>query len=134
MKSSRRVLLLLAATLVATAAHAQYGATPIKHVVVIFQENRTPDNFFQGLCTANGDVPGRSASGAGGTYVDRFYLCERRSPDSPINPGWTGHWVLIWITVMVDRAQRDDQRVEFRVQQSGNYRQTVVQRSGRVWG
>ena len=24
--------------------------TPFKHVVVIFQENRTPDNFFQGLC------------------------------------------------------------------------------------
>src|SRR5215471_10121683 len=24
--------------------------TPFKHVVVIFQENRTPDNLFQGLC------------------------------------------------------------------------------------
>src|SRR5215469_14897664 len=24
--------------------------TPLKHVVVIFQENRTPDNLFQGLC------------------------------------------------------------------------------------
>src|SRR5262252_5554986 len=23
---------------------------PFKHVVVIFQENRTPDNLFQGLC------------------------------------------------------------------------------------
>ncbi len=35
------------------------GTTPpppgkIQHVVVIFQENRTPDNLFQGLCTANG--------------------------------------------------------------------------------
>jgi len=30
----------------------------IQHVVVIFQENRTPDNLFQGLCTANGGVPG----------------------------------------------------------------------------
>lgn len=37
MRSSPRVLLLLAATLVATAAHAQYGTTPIKHVIVIFQ-------------------------------------------------------------------------------------------------
>ena len=25
-------------------------STPFKHVVVIFQENRTPDNLFQGLC------------------------------------------------------------------------------------
>jgi phospholipase C len=30
----------------------------IQHVVIIFQENRTPDNLFQGLCTANGGVPG----------------------------------------------------------------------------
>jgi phospholipase C len=26
----------------------------IEHVVIIFQENRTPDNLFQGLCTASG--------------------------------------------------------------------------------
>lgn len=32
--------------------------TQIKHVVIIVQENRTPDNLFQGLCTANGGVPG----------------------------------------------------------------------------
>src|ERR1700722_9475605 len=30
----------------------------IQHVVIIFQENRTPDNLFQGLCAANGGVPG----------------------------------------------------------------------------
>src|SRR5215469_14186326 len=24
--------------------------TPFEHIVVIFQENRTPDNLFQGLC------------------------------------------------------------------------------------
>jgi phospholipase C len=65
MKFRLRVLLLLAAGLVSTLALAQYGTTPIKHVVVIFQENRTPDNLFQGLCTANGGVPGCSASGAG---------------------------------------------------------------------
>jgi phospholipase C len=44
------------------------GTTPppppgkIQHVVVIFQENRTPDNLFQGLCTANGGVPGCGTS------------------------------------------------------------------------
>ncbi|MFY9903983.1 MAG: alkaline phosphatase family protein [Terriglobales bacterium] len=68
MNSNPRVLLFLVATLVATAAHAQYSNTPFKHVIVIFQENRTPDNLFQGLCTANGGVPGCSATGAGGTY------------------------------------------------------------------
>jgi phospholipase C len=34
------------------------SASKIQHVVIIFQENRTPDNLFQGLCTANGGVPG----------------------------------------------------------------------------
>jgi phospholipase C len=33
-------------------AHAHYPPeNPIKHVVVIVQENRTPDNLFQGLCS-----------------------------------------------------------------------------------
>jgi len=39
----------------------QIGTSPgskINHVLVIFQENRTPDNLFQGLCAANGGVPG----------------------------------------------------------------------------
>jgi phospholipase C len=56
MKSTLRVLSLLAAAgLAATSVHA---ATPFKHVIVIFQENRTPDNLFQGLCTANHSKPG----------------------------------------------------------------------------
>jgi len=68
MQSSHRVLLLLATVCMAAVAHAQYGNTPIQHVVVIFQENRTPDNLFQGLCTANGGVPGCDATGSGGKY------------------------------------------------------------------
>jgi len=68
MKFTPKVLFLVAAALVATSAHAQYGSTPIKHVVVIFQENRTPDNLFQGLCTTNGGVPGCNPSGTGGAY------------------------------------------------------------------
>lgn len=39
------MLVLLFGTLV---AHAQISS--FKHVIVIFQENRTPDNLFQGLC------------------------------------------------------------------------------------
>jgi phospholipase C len=68
MKSHCRLLLAVSVTLAASAAHAQYGTTPIKHVVVIFQENRTPDNLFQGLCTANGGAPGCNATGTGETY------------------------------------------------------------------
>jgi phospholipase C len=32
-------------------ALANAQITTFKHVIVIFQENRTPDNLFQGLCT-----------------------------------------------------------------------------------
>jgi phospholipase C len=87
MKSRSRVLLLLATALVATAAHAQYGSTPIKHVIVIFQENRTPDNLFQGVCTANGGVPGCSTTGSGGTYdiVSTYVNADgQRVPLTPV--------------------------------------------------
>ncbi len=34
----------------------------IEHVVIIFQENRTPDNLFQGLCTTNASACGTSSN------------------------------------------------------------------------
>ena len=40
------------------------SAGKIQHVVVIFQENRSTDNLFQGLCSANGGVPGCGPSPA----------------------------------------------------------------------
>ncbi|MGA2003230.1 MAG: alkaline phosphatase family protein [Terriglobales bacterium] len=67
MKPTLKAVALLVAALTPISVHAQYGANPIKHVIVIFQENRTPDNLFQGLCAANGGVPGCSVS-AKGTY------------------------------------------------------------------
>src|ERR1700723_2227583 len=86
MKSIPRVLLLLAATLGATAAHAQYSNTPLKHVIVVFQENRTPDNLFQGLCTANGGVPGCSPTGAGGTYEIVSTYVDANGKTVPLTP------------------------------------------------
>ena len=51
----RLYVLLVLACSGAVPAHAKETrniqfSTPFKHVVVIFQENRTPDNLFQGLC------------------------------------------------------------------------------------
>src|ERR1700692_3623820 len=45
MKLSAQVLLVAT---VGTLAHAQFPSQ-IKHVVIVFQENRSPDNLFQGL-------------------------------------------------------------------------------------
>src|SRR5262249_26758677 len=44
----------LAIVLVYLAAQPPANAqiTSFQHIVVIFQENRTPDNLFQGLCSA----------------------------------------------------------------------------------
>jgi phospholipase C len=57
---------------VGIAADAQYSPNnPIKHVVVIVQENRTPDNLFQGLCTFGaGCGPGSSQYHITSVYVD----------------------------------------------------------------
>ena len=49
MKTASRFLLLFA-LLAPLVAHAQISS--FQHVVVIVQENRTPDNLFQGLCAA----------------------------------------------------------------------------------
>ncbi|HKV41174.1 MAG TPA: hypothetical protein VJX67_18355, partial [Blastocatellia bacterium] len=48
MKPILNILLLIC--LPAAAAEAQISK--FKHVIVIVQENRTPDNLFQGLCVA----------------------------------------------------------------------------------
>ena len=86
MKSSRTFVVFVAAALAATAAHGQYGKTPIQHVIVIFQENRTPDNLFQGLCTANGGVPGCAPTGASGTYNIASTFVNADGQTTPLTP------------------------------------------------
>lgn len=50
MRPASRLLLFLLG--LAVTVHAQFSIPNFKHVVVIVQENRTPDNLFQGLCAA----------------------------------------------------------------------------------
>jgi phospholipase C len=54
MKLTASILFLTGAGAIAASAQASSSApTPsFKHIVVIVQENRTPDNLFQGLCAA----------------------------------------------------------------------------------
>lgn len=69
MKGTLRTSTLLTAVLAAVVVQAQYVTPPIKHVVVIFQENRTPDNLFQGLC-----LVGTCGTGAGQFDISSTYL------------------------------------------------------------
>src|ERR1700674_177542 len=71
MKFAAKSLLFLIA-LAATFAPGQTYNTQIKHVIVIVQENRTPDNLFQdSVLTANGaDIIAPQTGGkCGSTYV-----------------------------------------------------------------
>jgi hypothetical protein len=74
--------------LTASAAHAQYPANnPIKHIVVIVQENRTPDNLFQGLCTQGpGCGPGSNQYHIRSTYVDAAGKRQRLQPVGLASP------------------------------------------------
>ena len=49
--------------------------SPFKHIVVIFQENRTPDNLFQGLCAPPyGTADSCSPMAVDGQYDPRHLL------------------------------------------------------------
>jgi len=59
-----------------------------QHIVVIFQENRTPDNLFQGLCSApNGSAAGCSTTPTASQYnIQTSNWLDRSSPAGVIQP------------------------------------------------
>ncbi len=71
----------IAATLGSLSSDANLGVTPIQHVIVIVQENRTPDNLFQdpNLINAGADIQNYGVNSTGRTI-----------PLTPINLGTTG--------------------------------------------
>lgn len=74
--------LLPALCLAAIASHAQPATSiPIRHIVVIVQENRTPDNLFQGLCSSTagcGSAPNQYDIQS--TYVDANGKTQQLQP------------------------------------------------------
>jgi phospholipase C len=76
MKSIVKYILVLAS--IGTAlVHAQIAS--FKHVVIIFQENRTPDNLFQGLCT--------TASACSITPTGKQYNIQTKDWKDKTSPG-----------------------------------------------
>jgi phospholipase C len=65
MKFLAKAVVLLLATIGSVLASAQISS--FVHVVVLFQENRTPDNLFQGLC-----IPPYGSSSACGTNSNQY--------------------------------------------------------------
>jgi len=68
MKLAARLLVLISLAATATLTFAQTYSTQIKNVIVVIQENRTPDNLFQdqNLINAGADI---SQSGLCGTTI-----------------------------------------------------------------
>ncbi len=69
MNIRNRTICLFLGSAASTALLAAQTASPITHVVIIFQENRTPDNLFQDpVLIANGaDIAGSGVNSAGQT-------------------------------------------------------------------
>jgi hypothetical protein len=62
---------------------------PFKHVVVIFQENRTPDNLFQGLCAPPyGTAESCGTAPLSGQYdIQTGNWLDKTLPGGTIQPG-----------------------------------------------
>src|SRR5580700_5140672 len=85
MKSTVKVLLLLT---FCGAMLVQAQISSFKHVIVVIQENRTPDNLFQGLCAAPfGNSKSCSASPTGSQYdIQRSQWLDSSSSTGITNP------------------------------------------------
>src|SRR5215467_5981197 len=67
-------------------AQTQIATTPhFQHVVVIFQENRTPDNLFQGLCTSSSKCSTTPTTSQYNIQTSKWL--DNTSPGGVIQPG-----------------------------------------------
>ena len=83
----RSTVCLLLASLTASVASAQISQ--FQHIVVVFQENRTPDNLFQGLCSAPyGTAASCSSTPAAGQYnIQTNNWLDKTSATGVTQPG-----------------------------------------------
>ena len=72
-----------------SANRLQLRSPLIQHIVVIFQENRTPDNLFQGLCSANNGVPGCGTNPGQYDIVSSGVNSQGPIPLTPLDLGTT---------------------------------------------
>ena len=79
------VKFLLFAALSLTASSVTQGQIPsFKHVIIVFQENRTPDNLFQGLCVTSSSC---STTPTGNQYnIQTRNWVDKNSPGGVTQP------------------------------------------------
>ena len=83
---NKLIPLTLAALGLATPASAQIAA--FQHIIIVIQENRTPDNFFQGLCTPTAAKPTPCSTQPGPEQYDiqTTGWFDKTSPKGYTNP------------------------------------------------
>jgi phospholipase C len=93
MRFIARILLLLAS--LASFAHAQNNIPQIQHVIVVIQENRTPDNLFQADSTliSNGaDIATQGSCHGTPITLTGAPLAINFDPDHSHYPSWEQTW------------------------------------------
>jgi hypothetical protein len=76
--AAKSLFLLVSVVTIASKAQAQFPK--IEHVIVIIQENRTPDNLFQGLCAPPWGTAGSCGTGANQYNIQSTYLDSKGVP------------------------------------------------------
>ncbi len=110
MKPTAKVLLLLT---LSTAICAQAQISSFQHVIIVVQENRTPDNLFQGLCSAPfGTASSCSTSPTSSQYniqtsnwVDKTSSTGTTQPSTvPLDNSWDPSHAHSAFTSMCDKT------------------------------
>ncbi|MGO9527926.1 MAG: alkaline phosphatase family protein [Verrucomicrobiia bacterium] len=88
------VITLVLFCLTATAALAQLPANAIKHVVIVIQENRTPDNLFGGIGSAlpNANLATAGACGSTNYTLEPWELDACFDPHHDHKVAWEAMW------------------------------------------
>jgi phospholipase C len=82
---NKLIPLTLAALGLATPASAQISS--FQHIILVIQENRTPDNLFQGLCTpTTNPIPCSTQPGPGQYNILTTNWLDKTSPTGFTNP------------------------------------------------
>jgi phospholipase C len=83
---NKLIPLTLAALGLATPVSAQISS--FQHIILVIQENRTPDNLFQGLCTptTTNPIPCSTQPGPGQYNIQTTGWLDKTSPTGFTNP------------------------------------------------
>ncbi len=79
-------LIPLALATLCLTAPASAQITSFQHIILVIQENRTPDNMFQGLCPTTNPSACSTQPGPGQYNIQTTAWFDKTSPTKTTNP------------------------------------------------